>query len=392
MNILKCVGGSILISFANLSFSQTSFTYGKNSLEIAGLLTTNYNYRFQQVGNVDYKKNRFQLSNARLKLEGRMGNSYEYEVQLDLSRLGTNDELGENPAMLDANITIKKLPFNIIIGYQKLPYSRYSLTPFQYQPYWQRPEIDRGYIYSRRDAGITLTKTFWHKKIQLFAGAYSGQGELLMLSSNAGGTAGDGDPNGKLEYVARAEFHYPCEYKYSEVFDTRHVPIPMITVAANGRYQKRESSFDKGTSDFDIKGVAGTRQMIGADVAAQWMGFSFLGEWHGISITPLDTNSPMLAGRQTTYFRAGGIAAQVAYFSKKLKSGLLVRYDELMPNDLFAVDYVMKNLSMCYNYYLSGTKSMLRIQYTKRLTPQTNTRFEPKYRDDLLRVGWQLVF
>jgi hypothetical protein len=368
--------------------AQYTFNNGKSSLEIGGLVSSYYNYRvYKTPNNTDFKKNHFVLNTARLKIEGRVSNKYEYEFQLDFSRLGTSDVLGEFPTMLDANFTYKKLPVDIVVGYQKLPFSRSSMVSFGHQPGWQRPEIARGYLYSRRDIGITLQKTLWQDRVGLYGGIYTGQGEYILTSANGG----DGDASGKPEYVGRAEFSYPCKYRYSEVYDTRQVRKPMFSIGANGRYVTRTTNPKIGIADFDLTLAGGKRSIVGLDVAAQWRGFSGLFEIVQMTLKN-PTNKALLNNKLTDRVVAGGMTAQLAYYSKKIKSGFLLRYDELTPSDLVATDYKIKNLSFCYNYMLDGFRSMLRFQYIYRMIKDDNTRLEQKYHDDLVRLGWQLAF
>lgn len=365
--------------------AQISLTDSKNSLEFSGVMGVLYNYRFYQnpSTNTDFSKNTFSLSTARIKMEGKKGRNWEYQFQFDLARL-SNQDPGEFPAILDANCTYNG-PITVTMGFQKLPYSRSSLVPFQFQPYWQRAEIARGYIFSRRDVGVTLEKSFWKQRAKIQAGVYSGQGEYILTAI----TGGDGDPSGKPEFVGRAEVSWPGRYRYSEVFDTRHVPYPMIAIGANGRYTQRSSSI-KGVTDFDLKFVQGKKYVYGLDIAAQYMGLSALFEIHQLKMFPTGQDTNFLRARQTTYFRAGGYIAQLAYYAKRIKSGFLIRYDNLVPSDLIP-NYLVSNVSFCYDYMVKGTKSMLRLQYIKRTGPE-NLAVPSKFLDDVVKVGWQFAF
>jgi hypothetical protein len=163
---------------------------------------------------------------------------------------------------------------------------------------------------------VTLEKTFWKQRAKIQAGVYSGQGEYILSAV----TGGDGDPSARPEFVGRAEVSWPGRYRYNEVFDTRHVPYPMVSIGANGRYTNRTSSI-KGITDFDLKFVQGKKYTYGLDIAAQYMGFSALFEIHQLKIFPTGQDTNFLRARQTTYFRAGGYIAQLAYYSKRIKSG-----------------------------------------------------------------------
>lgn len=376
--------------------SQVVISNGYHVMEISGLISSHYTHRYLAPGNDNYRKNTFSLNNARLGFEGRVGSDYDYKIQLDFSRFGFAAD-GEFPALLDANLTYKGLPFDITVGYDKIRYSRSNLTNFANQPYWQRAEIARGSIFSRRDVGVCLTKDLWQQRINLALGAYSGMGEFIMTSASNG----DNDPSGTLEYVGRIDFSWPGRYRYNDVLDINHVPVPMISIGANGRYVKRAQSLN-GLVDYDLKVIAGKKEGLGFDLAAQYQGFSALVEWHRFTLTP-DSNQysntkPLLQGKPTNFFRYGGFIGQLAYYNKKLKSGLLVRYDEFNPNDLIQ-NNTDRTLSYAYVFMLNGYKSMIRIQYWQRLGPWKDGWFDDVRQypglqrvDDQIRIGWQYAF
>src|SRR5690606_4134466 len=115
--------------------------------------------------NQNKNKDRFKLRDARFFIEGRIGNTYEYKLQADLSSLGATEVDPESPALYDAYITYKGFePVNITVGYGKLPYSRASMVAFANSPYWQRAEVVRGDLFPRRDVGITLDKSLWKSR------------------------------------------------------------------------------------------------------------------------------------------------------------------------------------------------------------------------------------
>lgn len=384
-----------LVCFSD-SYGQVTISNGYHTMEISGLVSANYNYRFLGPGDDDFTKNTFGLNTSRFSMEGRVGHDYEYKIQMDLSRLGFAGD-GEFPSLLDAHMTFKGFPFfDITLGYDKIPYSRSSLTSFAHQPYWQRAELARGGIFSRRDIGICIRKDLWKQRINLAFGAYSGMGEYALTSV----TGGDNDPSGTLEYVGRIDFSWPGRYRYNDVLDVTHVPVPMISIGTNARYVERAQSLP-GLADYDLKIIAGKKSGIGFDLAAQYKGFSGLLEWHQFTLTP-DSNRfsntrPLLQGKPTSFFRYGGVIGQIAYYNRRLKSGLLIRYDEFNPNDLIP-NNTERTLSYCYVLLLNGYKSMIRIQYWQRLGPWKdgwfdNVRKYPLRRvDDQIRIGWQYAF
>ena len=370
----------VLIFISNQAFSQFSFNAGENNLELSGLLNVNYNDRFYLSNHPDNKADVFKLATARFKLEGRVSNDYEYRLQLDMARLGFQAD-GEFPALLDANFTIKKLKFtNITMGYQKLPYSRSSLIGFEHQTMWQRGEIARGQVFSRRDLGVVLSKDYWKQRIGVMIGAFSGQGESIMSDV----TGGDNDASGKLEYVGRLEVSYPTKFKYNETLDINHSDIPKVSLGLNGRYVERNNTLQTTNKDpYGLKIIGGVKSIMGMDLAANYKGFSFLFEAHQLNVIPNDKT--LLQGLNKTSFNAIGSIVQLAYYEKHIKSAFIARYDDFIANDLIP-NSTMKTLSGGYNYLMDGFNSMLRIQYWYRLDrTQTDTY-------DQIRIGWQKKF
>lgn len=364
----------LALTFYNFAFSQFTLYKGNNSLEISGCLTSFYNYRFYPSGNSDFKKNRFGLRDAQLQFEGRIGKKYEYELQLDFADIFSKTVDVENPGLMDANFTYKVFSgFSAKMGYQKLPYSRTSLVPFTYSPFFQSAEMTRGELFSRRDAGITLQYTCFKQLINLYGGIYSGLGESILT--------GDNDKSGKAEYLFRGDFSYPSRYRYREI-DMNHTAIPMFTVGGNYRYAEKSTSLGQ---DFQIKTLDGYKTLYGFDFAMQYKGFSVQVEEHQMYGVP--RNKSYLHGLNTHYFRAGGFLAQANYYIKKLKTALSVRYDEFNPNDLILGD-TQKSISYGLNYFVDGTNSIIRIQYWQRLKQDIT---DAKWTDDQIRIGWTLL-
>jgi hypothetical protein len=369
--------------------AQVTLGSGEHTMEIGGVLSTYYNYRpiNADASNQNQNKDRFKLRDARLRIEGKIGNKYEYRLQMDFSSLGSNVSDPESPSLYDANITYKGFkPFDITVGYGKLPYSRASQVGFTKSPYWQRAELVRGDVFSRRDVGITLTKTMLNQQINAYAGVYSGVGEVFFQ--------GDNDPSGAPEFIGRVDFSYPCRYRYQDI-DTRHVPIPMFQVGVNGRYTKRDlpsgEEFIEGqTGPYGIKAINGKRYMMGLDASFQYQGFSAQFEMHKMRGTPQDPNDPLLRslGKDLTggYFQAGGLIGQLNYFVKPAKTILSVRYDQLDLNDL--VPGRAKHFSAAIAYQLKGFSSMIKAQYWHNIEDESIDQQRWK---NQFRIGWQFA-
>ncbi|MCX6352197.1 MAG: porin [Bacteroidetes bacterium] len=363
---------SILLTIP--SFGQVSFSNGNTSLEITGGIISVYNYRFYDSTETDHKKNNFALKTMRLGFDVRRRN-IEYSLEMDMANILTQTTDPSNPALLDASITYKGLPVEIIAGYQKLPYSHESQVTAFNTPYLQRPEMLRGSVFSRRDVGVTLHKDFWQQKINVYGGVYSGQGELSLNSDN--------DKSGNPEYASRVDFSYPAKMKYREV-DEVHVPFPIIQVGFNGRYMKK--ALNSG-ADYSLFTINGEKFTYGMDVTAEYKGISFQWETHQLQINPVDRTP--LQGKPTNHYFAGGNMAQLSYHSLKLSSVFSLRYDDFNPNDIVIGD-THKTLCVGYNYLVGGSyRHCIKIQYFQRLADAESISVKG---DNQLRIGWQYRF
>jgi hypothetical protein len=278
--------------------------------------------------------------------------------------------------------------FDVQVGYGKVQYSRSSLVPFSYSAYWQRPELFRGQYFSRRDIGLTLSKSFWQRRVELIAGAYTGLGEVSAR-------VGDNDASGALEYIGRAEFCWPSYYRNRDL-DVLHVPVPMIALGVNGRYANKllpaGTFFPSGaTGDFGLKVISGKKETYGFDVSAQWKGFSAQFELHQIKGTPADTNSFLLrnysVAQSKGYFLSGGYYGQMSYFSRKLKTAISIRYEEYNISDLVIGNN--QRFSMALAYQIDGFNSMIKAQWTHIMKEEI---LDALKWNEQFRIGWQVMF
>ncbi len=367
--------------------AQIALTNGPHSLEISGRISTYYNYRFLKPGESNRRKDRFSLRDAQLQIEGRIRNHIEYEFQIDFADLALDVADPENPGLMDAYVQYNNKIANIRVGYGKLPYSRSSLVPFIYTPYWQRAELVRGDVFSRRDVGVTLSKEFFRQLVNIQAGVYTGLGELSL--------DGDNDPSGRAEYIGRAEFAWPSRYRYRDI-DSRVSPIPMFTAGINGRYSNKSlpdgTFFPAGAGgEFGLKVIDGKRFIYGADIAAQYKGFSGQFEIHQIRNTPSKSSSVHFYGLPDSitggYFITGGYIVQLNYFSKKFRTILSSRFEELDLNDLVAGN--SQRLSFAAAYQFSAFRSMLKLQWWSIVEEES---IDPQNWTEQMRVGWQFTF
>lgn len=385
---LNFLRNKILIALAAFSLceglhAQVSVTQGEHLMEFSGMVTTFYNYRDYLPGSTSFKKNRFSLRDAQMKLEGRVGNRYEYEFQMDLADIAAGGSDPESTPLLDANVTYKGDLLTVIAGFQKTPYSFQSLTPFLYIPFFQRPEPLRGELFARRDIGVTLKKSWWKNRITWMGGAYTGLGNFSLLDNN--------DPSGKPEFVSRVELAWPTQMDYRMV-DVTHSPIPRISLGLNGRYLDKKANY--GT-EYQLLAIDGKKLGYGMDLALHYKGISILMEAHQFQLTPNDTARLFGFGYRDKSFKSGVFSLQGGYFSKMLKAGIFARYDHYNLNDHYKG--VNEELSVGLIYIPKGWKSALKFHYRKILQEEQDPK-NPEAVIELFnykqqfRVGWCYQF
>lgn len=382
----------LFLGFFISNNAQVSFGTSDHNVEISGAISTYYNHRFYKDGFTDFKKNRYKLRDAQIQVEGRYKNKVAYEFQIDFADLalansGSIDP--ENPGLMDAYVIFKHIPFvDVRVGYGKTPYSRASQVPFIYSPYWQRAEIVRGNIFSRRDIGVTLSSSLWKQRIKIYGGMYNGLGEISLK--------GDNDASGKPEFVGRAELAFPSRYRYRDI-DTRKTPIPMFVVGGNARYMDKSQQANQflpfgSVGEYLIKIIDGKKYGYGGDFSFQYMGFSAQFEIHQFIMQPRLNTSALFQGTDSTfnegYVRSGGYYGQINYFSKSIKSIFSIRYESLNINDL--ADGELQRFSAAVAYQIKGFDAMIKAQYFLNLK-------EEEFIDALnwneqFRIGFQYLF
>ena len=378
----------LILAFFGKADAQVTLGNGDNSLEISGLISTYYNYRSLETGVEEKDKNRFNLRDAQIQLEGRKGNNWEYKLQVDLADILQKSADPENPGLMDAWIQYKGFKlFDVRVGYGKIAWSRSSLTPFTYSPYWQRAEFLRGSFLSRRDIGVDVSKTFWKQRASIDLGIYTGLGEASL--------GGDNDASGALEYTGRFTLGWPTQFRNREI-DDRHVRIPMFGLGLSGRYTKRNlpagEFFPAGAaSDYGIKVIDGTKRTVGIDFAAQWQGISAQFELIQSQLTPSDTSSNFLQGytRQQTdgHFFAGGWVAQLNYHFAPAKLIISGRYETSNANDLLIG--INERVSGAIAYQINGYQSMIKAQFIHIISSESINAGDWT---NQFRIGWQYQF
>lgn len=371
----------LLLLSGGIASAQLTLSNGEHNMEFGGGLTVFGNYRIYKPGqNTDKSDNRMGVRDAQFQIEGRVKNTWEYKMQVDFADIigGLGDP--ENPGILDAHFTYKGCSlFNINAGFNKIAYSRANQVGFSHSPFFQRAEIVRGQIFSRRDIGITLSQTYWKQRVSVSVGAYNGLGEGSLKAN------GTNDASGGFEYVARAEVSYPTRNRYLDIDDKCSIK-PVWALGVNGRYAEKASTMSG--DNYYLKYVAGKKLVYGVDASIKYKGFSAQAELHRADITP--TNKARLEGKPTTFFRAGGYYVQASYYLKPLKSSFSLRYDEMNASDL--VTGVGTRLTGGYCYYVRGYNSVIKLNYTRILKEEITTYNNGASWNGQFRIGWQLLF
>lgn len=370
---------SLILSIVLLSVSQLrgqfSASIGDKTLQWSGYVMPFFNARFYDEGETDRDKNRFNLDFAVIKADYMSGKHWHSIVQINLPAIYAIDANDEFLMQATIEWRNRKDNFNVQAGYDKIPFSRGSLTPMMESPFMQRAEMVRGRTFNRRDMGVTLEKNFFNKRLNLYGGVYTGMGPTSIV--------GDNDDSGKFLYVGRLEAAYPARFRYSE-FDTDVSRLPKFALGGSFAYsEKKETTGD----EYPILTVDGKKQSFGLDFAFAYGGASFFAEYVAFRITPNDVSQ--LFSKPTNYYLSQGLCAHINYAFPKWRSVWAIRYDEFNPNDLIVNVDNRQTISMSYVYLLNGTNNCLKIHYFHRLAATDAT--EP-WSLDQIRIGWQIRF
>lgn len=375
----------IIALFAAYStMAQLSIGNGVYNLELSGAVSSYYNHRLLKDGESDQKKNRFKLRDAQLEFEGRYRDLIEIELQFDLADISSAQRDPENTVLRDAYIQFKPISHLFIkSGYMKLPYSRYSLTPFKYQAFWQRAQFARGQLFSRRDVGFTIGTDFWRQLVNVELGVFTGLGESSILGNN--------DASGNLEFVGRIELSYPTRFRHRNI-DTRQSIIPKFTLGVNGRYY--EKTQPSGSSlpasfigDYGLKVLNGSRLAYGGDASFQFYGFSVLLETHWLVARPSSEAHFLFESMPDSvtdgFVRSSALMGEISYHIKRIGITVAARYDQLNINDL--AEGIEQNVSAAAIYEVPRIPCQLRFQYFRALGDETS--YERTWTDQI-RFGF----
>ena len=353
------------------------FDNDKNKLELGGNITLYYRYSWPLSG-FDLKNNStFILKDARLDFSGKLGKKFDFEFKIDLAHLISQQTDPEDPAIAAAYFMYKPLKWlHIEAGFYKVPFSLSSLISFNYSPYFNRPLIAQGDLFSEHDLGISLRSSLWKDRINIYAGAYTGLGEYV-LSRPA-------DYSGTLEYMGRLELAWPSKPRY-RMFDLSKDQPWGIMAGGNIRYTWKD--MEKG-NDFPIKIIEGEKYVYGFDVLAYYKGLSATFEMDQAMMIP--DSLIYVNGTAFDYFRAGGWATTLTYQWNKARSIFSARYEEFNADDLNPGYF--RRITGGYAFMLKKLNSLIRINYMYNISEEILPGEEGMGWDSRIMAGWQFRF
>jgi hypothetical protein len=341
-----------------LSEAQFSLQNGDHTFDIGGNFIGGYQYYFYPPGTTaDFHKDEFILDQARVNLRGRINNHLQYKFEFDFAGL-IEDIQTPSPQMhflTDAYVEYKTPYVNIKTGYQKVPYSFYSLMEEIDAPFLERPALITK-INSRRDLGVTLSHEFKVLGLALYGGVYSGMGEEVFSTDN---------PSGRPELIGRIQYAFPGKTQLS-LYDFRCSPVPVFQCGLSARYAQDGITSGESGNDYTLLTIDGKKTVYGADGSVFYKGFTLYGEITQDHIVPLNTALLYSEGTQYTYFNAGGFIGELDYYNKCLKSLVGVRYDQLDPSDL-VYGGTQRTVGFCYNYLIQQNYLVIKFEYDDHL-------------------------
>jgi len=338
-----------------LLFLIPSFAPAQAPLWVKGNNTAEFNFTVNAYGVFPAKaKSYFLLHDLRLGIEGAQGIWLDYKIQVDVANLLYSPKI--NP-LLDATIDFD-LPdqFNIIAGYQSLPFSLNSMVGFRQSPFFQRTTLADGNLYVRRDMGLLLQKKAFKDRFTGFAGVFGGSGKINPFH-----------PDGGITVVARAGMSFPSRLRNEEI-DIRQSPFPRLSFGANALYTSQHT-------DSLIFGlpllVDGKKWVSGVDATFFYQGFGLLGEWNYANISPSESTT----GYKNPYHVSGGYCSGNYYF-RPIRTTLAFRYETYR---VFQPDFDrVKASRVAVDYFLDQShRRVIRMDYC----------FHSNYEEENLRSG-----
>jgi hypothetical protein len=338
-----------------LLFLIPAFAPAQIPLWVKGNNTAEFDCYVNAYGGFPKKgKANFLLHDLRLGIEGSQGIWLDYKIQVDVANLLYSPKI--NP-LLDAKIDID-LPnqFNIIAGYQSLPFSFNSMVGFRQSPFFQRTTLADGNLFVRREMGLLLEKKAFKSRFNGFAGVFGGSGNLNPFHSKGG-----------IALVARAGMSFPARLKYDEI-DIRQSPFPRVSFGANALFSSQHT--DSLVFGLPLL-VNGKKWISGVDATFAYQGFSLQGEWNYAHISPSESTT----GYKKNYHVSGGFCSGNYYF-RTIRTTFAFRYETYR---VFQPGIEVVNAArVAVNYFLDQSqRRIIRLDYC----------FHSTYEEENLRSG-----
>lgn len=395
-----------------------TFSANGNDLEIGGFMVVFYQFRPKYTGDTKSSKNNVvTLDDARVSFRGDVKGQLFFHFETNLAALGS--WLGADPTtntvtpfsspkdmpITECHVTYK-IPVTQIqlkVGYMKVPFGLLNLEDKQNSFFQERWKFGNGDYDPRRDAGLQLYRDFWHERINITGGVFSGMGENIIY--------GIQDHQGRLMYAGRIELMN--QHMNWNEYEKSNKDIPAARIAANVKYNDKTEFSGDGTDVFsteNVRTIDGQKLSYGGDVDVCWHGFSLIGEWQQHQLKPHnDAGNGLLAllnedaagltdveHKTVTvkYLEQGGYYIEANYFNRKWLSGVAVRYDQYnLSENIFLAGYANnaaqdRSITFAYVFQFPRLPLQFKVHYAHRLLLPGGAHWA----EDELRVGFLYMF
>lgn len=410
--------GAAAICLANATYAQFSefmnsdapsnFTLNSdnNTLQLAGRVSAFYEWRDLKTGpgtTDNFHHNGFWPKDLDLDLLGKTTSKFVYEMHVSLLDITTAAVTGNNvnattftnaapdaPGIKAMYMMYTGFKVHIKLGYDKIPFSQWSMSDSYNTPFWSHPNLCKGDFFNRRDFGLTLNSRLWQNRINLYAGVYTGVGEEVFEYGP--------DASGTSEYVGRAEFSYPGKMDY-KIIDLEGAPTPIFRIAADVRYEDKKqpaghtlsADVPDALGTYGLNLIAGKKTVYGMDFIAKYKGLSFVFEADEIYAQPATASDALFMGTTAAqnggYVKAGGITTGINYNWKPKKCVFSLNYEYLNANDLAKGHEEWLHLG--YAYTVTRFNSVFKVEWYR---PVVEDQSNPLKYNSELRIGYQIVF
>lgn len=290
----------------------------------------------------------FSLRRLRLGIEGEIGRSWKYELDLKLENLINPLELEEETVLVQegGELKARRIPvvdevegsildayieyeladfFQVQTGATDTPFSRESMTPSYRLLSLERATVTNR-LANRRDLGVQFKGDLWAKKFQYGAGMYNGKGSLAE---------GDNGPNQFNEsrdsvnplYSVRLVYNPLGEYKDGVSLFWEDL---LVSVGSGFQYQKKRfAHLDPYKAEMENYWAATT------DIGFQYWRFHLEGAW---AISGAKYAAPRyyqrVSGGTGREDSAGysGFYGQLAYFILPARLQNWIKFEEFQNN------------------------------------------------------------